>query len=88
MGLSPDAEPTPERMAQIIRHVRSNGIRYIFFETLVNPKLSEIIASETGAQTLVLNPLEGLSENEMANGENYLSIMRMNLTNLQYALGE
>ncbi|WP_333595415.1 metal ABC transporter solute-binding protein, Zn/Mn family [Anaerospora hongkongensis] len=88
MGLSPDAEPTPERMAQIIRHVRSNGIRYIFFETLVNPKLSEIIASETGAQTLVLNPLEGLSENEMANGENYLSIMRMNLINLQYALGE
>lgn len=88
MGLSPDAEPTPERMAQVIRHVRSAGIKYIFFETLVSPKLSEIIASETGAQTLVLNPLEGLSDDEIANGENYITVMRMNLTNLQYALGE
>lgn len=88
MGLSPDAEPTPERMAQVIRHVRSAGIKYIFFETLVSPKLSEIIASETGAQTLVLNPLEGLSDDEIANGENYISVMRMNLTILKYALGE
>lgn len=88
MGLSPDAEPTPERMAQVIRHVRSAGIKYIFFETLVSPKLSEIIASETGAQTLVLNPLEGLSDDEIANGENYVTVMRMNLTNLKYALGE
>lgn len=88
MGLSPDAEPTPERMAEVIRHVRNAGIKYIFFETLVSPKLSEIIASETGAQTLVLNPLEGLSDDEIANGENYISVMRMNLTNLKYALGE
>jgi len=87
MGLSPDAEPTPERMAQVIRHVRNNGIKYIFFETLVSPKLSEVIASETGAQTLVLNPLEGLADDEIANGENYISVMRMNLTNLKYALG-
>ncbi|MDF2930393.1 MAG: znuA [Anaerospora sp.] len=75
-------------MAQVIRHVRSAGIKYIFFETLVSPKLSEIIASETGAQTLVLNPLEGLSDDEIANGENYVTVMRMNLTNLKYALGE
>ena len=87
MGLSPDAEPTPARMAQIIRHVRENGIKFIFFETLVGPKLAETIASETGAQTLVLNPIEGLTEEELAQGENYLVVMRMNLTNLKYALG-
>lgn len=87
MGLSPDAEPTSERMVKIIRYVRSNGIKYIFFETLVSPKLSEVIASESGAQTLVLNPIEGLTEEDMARGENYLSIMRTNLANLQRALG-
>jgi zinc transport system substrate-binding protein len=87
MGLAPDAEPTPERMAEIIRYVRSNGIKYIFFETLVSPKLSEVIASESGAETLVLNPIEGLTDGDIARGENYLSIMRTNLMNLQHALG-
>lgn len=87
MGLAPDAEPTPERMVEIIRYVRLAGIKYIFFETLVSPKLAEVIAKETGAQTLVLNPIEGLADEELARGENYLSIMRMNLVNLKYALG-
>lgn len=87
MGLSPDAEPTPSRMAQIIQHVKDNNIKYIFFETLISPKLSEVIASESNAQTLVLNPIEGLSEQESAAGANYISEMKLNLTNLKYALG-
>ncbi|HMM22369.1 MAG TPA: metal ABC transporter substrate-binding protein [Selenomonadales bacterium] len=87
MGLAPDAEPTPQRMAEVIRYVKANGIRYIFFETLVSPKLSEVIASEAGAQTLVLNPIEGLTDEEIAQGANYITEMRMNLTNLKIALG-
>ncbi len=74
-------------MIEIIRYVKANGIKYIFFETLVSPKLSEVIAGESGAQTLVLNPIEGLTNEEIAQGMNYISEMRMNLTNLKYALG-
>lgn len=87
MGLSPEAEPTPERMAQIIAYIRKTDIKYIFFETLVSPKLSEVISNEAGAKTLVLNPLEGLTEDEAAKGENYITVMRTNLGNLQTALG-
>jgi zinc transport system substrate-binding protein len=87
MGLAPDAEPTPQRMAEVIRYVKANGIKYIFFETLVSPKLSEVIANEAGAQTLVLNPIEGLTDEEIAQGANYITEMRMNLTNLKIALG-
>lgn len=86
MGLTPDAEPTPERMVKVVKFVRANGIKYIFFETLVSPKLSEVIASETGAQTLVLNPIEGLSDEEIAQGANYITVMKMNLVNLKRAL--
>lgn len=86
MGLSPDAEPNAKRMGEIVQYVKSNGIKYIFFETLVNPKLSEVIAKEAGAQTLVLNPIEGLTNEEIAQGANYLTEMRMNLTNLKIAL--
>jgi zinc transport system substrate-binding protein len=61
-------------------------VKYIFFESLVSPKLAQTIADEVGAKTLVLNPLEGLTQKEQADGKNYISIMRENLSNLQTAL--
>jgi len=85
-GLSPDAEPSPSQLADIVKFAKANNVKYIFFESLVSPKLSETIATEVGAQTLVLNPIEGLSDRELAQGKNYLSVMQDNLTNLQIAL--
>lgn len=86
-GVSPEVEPTPGKVAEIIKIVRNNKISYIFFETLVSPKVSEVIAKETGAEILPLNPLDGLSQNEIDAGKNYLSVMRDNLANLKIALG-
>lgn len=86
MGLSPDSEPTPDKMAKVVQFCRDHNVKYIFFETMVSPKLSDTIAKETGAGLLVLNPLESLSENEMKQGKNYLSVMRDNLANLKQAL--
>lgn len=85
-GLSPDAEPSLKEMANVINFVKANGIKYIFFESLVSPKLSQTIATETGAQTLVLDPLEGLTPDALAKGENYLTVMNQNLHNLEIAL--
>lgn len=86
MGLSPDAEPTPEKMAEVAKYCREHQVKYIFFETLASPKLSETLAKETGAQLLVLNPIENLTEEEMKQGKTYISLMKENLTNLQKAL--
>lgn len=86
MGLSPDSEPTPERMAQIVNFCRNNQVKYIFSETLVSQKLANTIAKETGAELLVLNPLESLTEQEIKQGKNYLTVMRDNLSNLEKAL--
>lgn len=85
-GISPDEEPSPADMARIATFAKENNVKYIFFETLLSPRLSETIASEIGAQTLVLNPLEGLSKEEIAQGIDYLSIQRENLGNLKIAL--
>jgi zinc transport system substrate-binding protein len=87
MGLSPEAEPGPAKMAGIIKLVREKKIRYIFFETMVSPRVAEIIAAETGADTLVLNPVAGLTPEESARGEDYLTLMEQNLVNLKKALG-
>ncbi|MDA1169359.1 MAG: zinc ABC transporter substrate-binding protein [bacterium] len=86
-GLSPEEEPTPARLAEISNLVEDSGVTHIFFETLVSPRLAETIANETGAQVLALNPLEGLSDEEIATGKTYISVQRENLHALKIALG-
>jgi len=85
-GISPDEEPSLSELAEVTEFVKDNDIKYIFFETLVSPKLSETIANETGAKTLVLDPIEGLSDDDIAQGKNYFTVMENNLKNLQTAL--
>jgi zinc transport system substrate-binding protein len=85
-GVSPEAEPSPKVLADLSKLIKEKGIKYIFTETLVSPKVAETLAIETGAKTLVFNPIEGLSEKEITDGENYISIMKNNLKNLQMAL--
>lgn len=85
-GISPDEEPSPGAMAQIVNFVRENKVDYIFFESLVSPNLAETIATEAGVDTLVLNPVEGLNDDETKKGENYFTIMEKNLNNLRTAL--
>ncbi|MFO0704621.1 MAG: zinc ABC transporter substrate-binding protein [Candidatus Andersenbacteria bacterium] len=86
-GISPEAEPSPQQLADLAEFARVNKIRYIFFESLVSPKLAETLAQEVGAQTLVLDPLEGLHQDDLAAGKNYFTQMEDNLHNLQTALG-
>jgi zinc transport system substrate-binding protein len=86
-GLTPEVEPTPRALEQIIDRVRASGATTIFFETLVSPRLAETVARETGAKTAVLDPLEGLSEEDLDRGADYLSVMRDNLAALRRGLG-
>jgi zinc transport system substrate-binding protein len=86
-GLSPESEPTPRELEEIIEHVEESGAGTIFFETLVSPRIAETVARETGAETAVLNPLEGLTEEELESGANYFTVMRRNLAALRAALG-
>ncbi len=75
-GLSPDSEPSPAKVAEVADFVRTNGVRTIYYETLVDPKVAQTVAAETGAATAVLDPLEGLAEGST---DDYLSVMSTNL---------
>lgn len=85
-GLMPDSEPDPARMEEIIQLAKKKKINTIFFEELVSPKVANTIAKEIGAKTEVLNPLEGLSEEQVDAGEDYFSVMRTNLKQIKNAL--
>lgn len=86
-GVAPEAEPTARDLERIVREVERSGATTVFFETLVSPRLAETVAREAGAKTAVLNPLEGLSQEELDEGKNYFSVMRENLATLRQALG-
>jgi len=86
-GLSPEAEPSARGLADLADLVKTSGATTVFFETLVSPKLAETVAREAGVGTAVLNPLEGLTDDEIAAGEDYFSVMRSNLAALRKALG-
>ncbi len=85
-GLSPEKEPSAAELAKVATFAKENNVRYIFFETLVSPKLSETVAHEIGAKTLVLDPIEGIGDDEISRGANYFTVMEDNLKNLQEAL--
>lgn len=85
-GISPEEEPSPSSLAKIADFAKTNRVSYIFFESLVSPKLAETIANEVGAKTLTLDPIEGLADEQAALGEDYLSIMQQNLDHLRIAL--
>jgi zinc transport system substrate-binding protein len=84
-GLSPDAEPSPARIAEVQRVAREYQLTTIFSETLVSPALAEAIAGDLGLRTDVLDPLEGVTD--QSRGTDYISIMDSNLTALRKAGG-
>jgi zinc transport system substrate-binding protein len=86
-GFSPDAEPEPARLAELTDFVKKHGVTTVFTETLVSPKVAQTLAREAGVKTDVLNPIEGLSNDELAKGSTYLTVMQENLTKLRDALG-
>lgn len=85
-GISTEEEPSLKKLAEVAAYAKQNNVTHIFFESLLSPKMSETIAKEVGAKTLVLNPIEGLTEGESSAGYDYISIMKDNLVNLQIAL--
>jgi len=85
-GISPDSEPSSQNLAFLSKLVKEKNLKYIFTETLSSPKLAQTIATETGAKTLGLNPIEGLTEEEVKAGKDYFSIQKENLDNLAIAL--
>ena len=86
-GLSPEAEPDPRRLAELTDQIRARGITTVFSEVLASPEVARTLASEAGVTTAVLNPIEGLTRDQLAAGGDYAAVMRENLAALRGALG-
>jgi zinc transport system substrate-binding protein len=86
-GVSPEAEPGPQRLADIRDLVIREGVTTVYAEELLPPDVIDTIAAETGAQVEVLHPIETLTDEQRSAGEDYGSLMRENLAALRQGLG-
>lgn len=84
VGLTPESEPEPRRLAEVAALARRKGVTTIFFETLVSPKVADTLATEVGATAQVLDPIEGLAPGSTGD---YVTVMTADLAALRTALG-
>lgn len=85
-GLAPEADMPPQDIQKVVQIAKDKGVKVIFSEDLVDPRLANTLADEVGAQVLVLSPLEGINETEKQEGKTFLDKWHDNLQNLRTAL--
>lgn len=85
-GLSPHDEPSLKDLEEITLLMNEHGLSLIYMEPLYESPFARTIGDETGAELLVLNPIEGLTELDVEDGRDYFDLMRENFKNLKKGL--
>ncbi|QEL82883.1 zinc ABC transporter substrate-binding protein (plasmid) [Bacillus sp. JAS24-2] len=85
-GLTPNQEPSPAKLAELQKYVNNNNVKIIYFEEVASPKIAKTLADETGAKTVVLSPIEGITNAEQSKGIDYISYMKKNLDALKQSI--
>lgn len=85
-GLTAEAEPSPAKLREIVQWAQSHNVTHVFIEAMVDPKVSQTVAEEIGAQILEIHTLGNITEKQLEVGEDYFSLMRQNLAHLKMAL--
>jgi zinc transport system substrate-binding protein len=85
-GFSPDAEPSPKKLIELVKTLKKHGLAHLYYEELITPRVAETIAKETGASLLMLHGAHNLTKNEFEKGVTFISLMEDNLKNLKAGL--
>lgn len=85
-GISTEQEPSQKEIVDMIRIAQENNAEYILFDQYGTDKLAEIIQDQIGLEALYLHNLEVLTEEDIKNNEDYISLMKKNLDTLDQAI--
>ncbi len=86
-GATFEAEPSAKELAEMVKQIKDNNIKYIFTEDAVNSKLADTLAKETGAKILKLYTIEFVTKEEFNAKTSYRQFMAKNLQALTEGLG-
>jgi zinc transport system substrate-binding protein len=81
-----EEEPTPSDIQSVVSAINQYHLKYVGYESLENPAISQSIATETNATLINMNPIEGLTAEQKVAGDNYLSLMQQDIENIALAL--
>ena len=81
-----EEEPTPSDIQNVITAINQNHLKYVGYESLENPAISQSIGSQTNATLINMNPIEGLTAAQKSAGDNYISLMKQDIANIHLAL--
>jgi len=80
---TPEAEVTPQHLADIISMAKNLNLSIIYSEELIDPRYASVVAQEIpNGKVLVLSPIEGLTKAEQKSRIGYLDKMQVNVKNL------
>ncbi|MBM7675553.1 metal ABC transporter solute-binding protein, Zn/Mn family [Gracilibacillus alcaliphilus] len=85
-GVSSTEEPSQKKLEEIIDRTKEAGIKTLLFEQNIEPKVAEVIQSETNVDSLQLHNLSVLTDEDINNNETYFTLMEKNLEVLEQAL--
>jgi zinc transport system substrate-binding protein len=85
-GLSPTNEPSQKQLQEIIEFAEEHEVSHIIFESNVQSNVADVVKNQIGAESLVLNNLESITDEDISNDEDYFSLMRKNIQTLRTAL--
>ena len=72
-------DPSISRIEDVIEYIKNNDIKNIFYEELSEGQVSMMISEETNSKAKVFNTLHNVTEEEIAENQDYVSIMKDNL---------
>ncbi|MDQ0233437.1 metal ABC transporter solute-binding protein, Zn/Mn family [Metabacillus malikii] len=87
-GISSTNEPSQKELQNIIKTADQYGLKHVFFEQNITPKVAELVRKEIGAEALRLHNLSVLTDDDIKNEEDYFTLMRHNLEQLTTALAD
>ena len=82
-GVSSDDQPSSKKVTDLIKTIRTEGVKAVFFESIENPKVIGEITRETGAKVGGELYADGLGVKEAST---YPDMMRYNITTLVESL--
>lgn len=85
-GCAGETEPDAATMKFLIDKVKEEHIPVVLHVELSNRKIAEAICEATGAKPMLLHSCHGVTKDEMARGETYVSLMEQNIAVLKEAL--
>lgn len=85
-GMMAGEESSQKKLAQIAKKAETYNIQYIVFEQNNDDQIAHVVLNYLQAKKAIIHDLENLTDDNVKNGDNYISIMENNIETLENIL--